>query len=74
MWVIIMWLDLLRDYGSETRTHPGYINGICGAHSLWWDTILSLDTGEVWELGSASTWYTDFFDFPREALPSLRSE
>ena len=31
--------------GSRTRIYPRHMNWLIGAHFLWWDTLLSLDTG-----------------------------
>ena len=41
------------------------------AHSLWRDTLLSLDTGEE-ELGPVSSDVIDIVDSPWEASPSRR--
>ena len=49
------------------------MNWLFGAHSLWGDTLLSLDTGER-GLILPQLSIPDFIDSPTEALPLLRSE
>ena len=59
--------------GSETRIYSYCLYWLFGTHSLWRDTLLSLDiVGRAVVLSQSNA--LDFVDFPWEALPSLRSE
>ena len=58
---------------TETRIYPYCLCGLFGSHSLWRNTLLSLNT-VVRALVQPQSNVLDFGNSPWEALPSLRSE
>ena len=63
---------ILGANGYGTSIYPWRMNWLFGPHTLWRDTLLSLDTREE-GLGPASSDGTDFVDSLWEASPSSRN-
>ena len=62
-----------RATGSETTVYPYCLFWLFGTHSLWRDTLLSLDiVGRALVLPQSDV--LDFVCSPWEALSSLRSD
>lgn len=52
MWLGLLWVGA----DSGTRTYPRYMKLLWGAHSPWWDALLSFNY-EVGGAGPALNWY-----------------